>query len=303
MVLKSEAIASQHYYEPDTKEIGFKMAYVLHEAGGQLTTQRLVDILADHFQISVLWEYDDSRESILYQKWHRAVRHSIHKMKTWGFIERAKTGGDSYPVLTKSGHQLGDWARRFYNQEDIDLPDWVRKFLSPLQKRIGRFLKGISSGSKPNGIELCRWVDFCYRSKQYDKTSGLFCAVLKDRVPEDIYIKAERQARIGQIKLAEEEDLKLSKFFLRVLEKQFVEITEKHSGGYLDQFKIGFFYLLYEAMERTMGEKLYSEQIDMLEEWRHGVDEIAAHHDWLKEELLKKATEEFNKYPQRKDKK
>lgn len=142
MSRRAEDIANQNYYEPDTKEIGFRMAYVLYEAGGQLGVQRLADVLADHFQISVLWEYDDTNEILLIEKWNRAIRRAVLKMSEWGFVKRTTPTGEGYPILTKSGQELGSWAHKFYEQEDIDLPEWTKRLLRPLEKRIDRFLKG-----------------------------------------------------------------------------------------------------------------------------------------------------------------
>lgn len=202
---------------PERKEIAFRTVYALGVAGGRLSFERVMELLTDHFRL--LPEYYEEDE-VLMIKWRQRVRYSGNWMKKQGLVSIASedgalliddgdlkiyAAGPDVWELTPSGKKMADWAIRFYDSMELQLPDWASDYLSAIRKRIRGFLRG-TGPARPTDIEMCRWVDFCYRTREYDRAVELFTRVLQENVPERIYRVAVRQARICDAKSASGND-------------------------------------------------------------------------------------------------
>jgi len=178
---------------PPTKEMAFRLAYVLYKAGGQLSLDRAVELMGEYFLLSdeSLGDYDLSGNP----KWTNAVQWARQFLNSGGFLEPVEVSGSGNWRLSKAGRDLGRWAEVFYENRRTDLPPWVADFLGPIRKRIRGFVRGTNS-IQLSDAELCRWLDLCYRFEMWSQGAKVFRRILKDNVPEDMYQVAERQARI-----------------------------------------------------------------------------------------------------------
>lgn len=121
---------------------------------------------------------------------------------------------------------------------------------------------------------------------------------MKDHVPEEIYRQAERQARVAQLKLSEmadEKNLALTKKLFALLQEEHQEIIKIGFERPIDAIKCGFFYLVYELLEKSFGMKISSTQKDLMQVWRGQVDAIITPAGYSKEELIARVKERISK--------
>lgn len=185
---------------PPSKETCLRLAYVLYKAGGQLSTDRAVELLGEHFGLSdeLLGQHSVSGSPV----WRNFVQWARANLNAAGFLEPVSVSGYGDWRLSKRGMELGQWAAAFYDDRRTDLPPWVADYLGPVKKRIKGFLRG-SKAVRPSDDELCRWVDMCYRLEMWSEGVEVFRRVLKDNVSNGLYKTAERQARICELRLSE----------------------------------------------------------------------------------------------------
>jgi len=185
---------------PPSKEAALRLAYVLFKAGGQLSTERAVELLGEYFGLSdeTLGTTPQAGDAV----WSNFVRFIRQHLKAGGLLEPYQTAGWGNWRLSKQGKELGRWATAFYDDRCTDIPPWVADYLGPIEKRIRGFLRG-SGAAKPSDDELCRWVDLCYRLEMWFEGVEVFRRVLKDNVSDGLYTMAGRQARICELRLSE----------------------------------------------------------------------------------------------------
>lgn len=184
---------------PPTKEACFRLAYVLYKAGGQLSIARTVELLGEYFGLSdeLLGRHASGGSPV----WTNFVL-GRQTLTRDGFLEPVTVSGYGNWRLSKEGRELGKWAAAFYDERRNDLPPWVADCLSSIKKRIKGFLRG-SGAAKPSDIELCRWVDLCYRLEMWSEGFEIFQRVLREKLPDGVYRTAGRQARVCEHRMIE----------------------------------------------------------------------------------------------------
>ena len=187
---------------PPTKETCFRLAYVLHKGGGQLSIARAAELLGDYFGLSdELLGAHESGPGV----WTNFVRWARQQLNGDGFLEPVKVSGWGNWRLSEEGRELGRWAAAFYDDRSDDMPPWVTDFLSSIRKRIKGFLRG-GGVAKPSDVELCRWVDLCYRLEMWSEGLEVFRRVLREKVPDGVYQTASRQARVCEHRVTEDSE-------------------------------------------------------------------------------------------------
>jgi hypothetical protein len=198
-----EPATMTEFYAPGTKELGLGIAFVLAREGGQLTAERMAEVLGDFLQIPEEPRGRRHGRHPSYTEWTYALAWASTNLRTNQFMARNDSNNRGMCVLTEHGLELGRWAERIYGGENPELPDWVAAFLNPLFTRMARFLQGGKS-RKPPDYELCRWVRYCYLLNRPATGVALFNLILEEQVEPSLFKQAERQARILKLRLEEE---------------------------------------------------------------------------------------------------
>lgn len=191
----TEPMNDNPFYPPNGRELGLAGCCVLERAGGRLSSDRTVEVLCDFLEIpegignAVRPETPQYTQLSYYFAW------SCSELRKKGFM--ARNQGDTWGecILTEAGHELGRWARRIYDGERPEIPDWVGAFLRPTFGRMRNLLKG-GKRAKPPDYELCRWVRYCYLLNEPALGAAIFNLILPEHVESRLFKQAERQARI-----------------------------------------------------------------------------------------------------------
>jgi hypothetical protein len=195
-VLQSARI--DRFYAPDVKELGLGLCYMLEEAGGVLSFERVAEVLGDFLQIPAEVRGQPHTGHPSHTEWTYHLAWTSSDLRQKGFMTRNSASDRGMCALTEAGHELGRWAKRIYSGQNPDLPDWVRALLRPMKIRMKRLVRNQQS-RKPPDYELCRWVKYCYLMNWPKLGISIFSLLLKDNVDEQIWRQAERQANVLKI--------------------------------------------------------------------------------------------------------
>jgi len=202
----SDLATTSSFYPPDQKELGLGVCHILSQAGGQLTLERVEEVLADILQIP-----NDARNQVRAgyhlrgTEWQYYVAWACTNLRNHGFLARNSRETRGMCTLSDHGFELGRFASAIYTGDNPALPDWVGAYLEPLFKRTTRFLAGTKQ-RRPPDYELCRWVRYCYLLQRADLGVKVFSLILPDHVEPSLYQQAERQARIMRLRLEDHPD-------------------------------------------------------------------------------------------------
>jgi hypothetical protein len=190
------------FYAQDVKEVALGVCYVLGRAGGQLSAERLAEVLGDVLTIPENVRSQPHPRHVSHTRWTYLLAWVCTNLRRNGFMAQNVSQTRGMCTLTNHGHELGRWAARFYGGEDPELPEWVAVFLRPIVKRMTLFLSG-GKRRKPPDYELCRWVRYSYLLKRPDLGVPVFSRILSDRVDPALYKQAEKYARILKLRSQE----------------------------------------------------------------------------------------------------
>jgi hypothetical protein len=204
----SEGAQEGGFYAPDVKELGFGVCYVLGREGGQLSAQRLAEVLGDFLKIPESARSQPHAYHPSHTRWTYHLAWVCTSLRKKGFMAHNAPETRGMCILTEHGHELGRWAAQFYGGEDPELPRWVAMFLQPIIKRTKLFLSG-GKRRKPPDYELCRWVRYCYLLNRADLGVPVFNRILSDHVDPSSYRQAETQARILKLRSQQQENREL----------------------------------------------------------------------------------------------
>jgi hypothetical protein len=192
-----------HFYAPDRKELGSDTAFVLAREGGQLTSERLVEVLGDFLQIPEKPRAQRHTRHPSHTEWTYHLAWASTFLRRKGFMARNDSSNRGMCILTDHGRELGHWAERIYDGDNPQLPDWVTAFLNPLFSWMRRLLQGGKRRKLPD-YELCRWVRYCYLLDCPESGVAFFSLILLEHVDEPLFKQAERQSRILKLRMQEQ---------------------------------------------------------------------------------------------------
>jgi hypothetical protein len=191
------------FYTPDVKEQGLAVCHVLAQAGGQLTSARLAEVLGDFLQIPEGIRNRPHGRHPSHTLWSYHLAWVCTGLRKQGFMARNRPETRGMCLLTGHGHELGRWAAQIYEGDSTGAPDWVTTFLQPVLSRMSDLLKG-TEHCKPPDYELCRWVRYCYLLNRPELGIAVYNLILADNVSPALYKQTERQARILKLRLREQ---------------------------------------------------------------------------------------------------
>lgn len=197
------------FYPPSSRELGFGACCILEKQGGRLSFERTAEVLGDFLEIPEHPRSQMRADTPEHTEFSYCLAWACSGLRTKGFMARNQSGTWGECILTEAGHQLGQWAQRVYDGENVDLPDWVVAFLRPTVNRMLNLLKG-GKRRKPPDYELCRWVRYCYLLDKSALGVAIFNLILADHVDARVYRQAERQARILRLHNQEQDQRELA---------------------------------------------------------------------------------------------
>lgn len=235
----NDSVNTGRFYAPDLKELGLGISYVLEEAGGVLSFERVAEVLGDSLQIPAEARNQAHARHPSHTEWTYYLAWTCSDLRGKGFMQRNKGVDQGMCALTEAGHELGRWAKRIYLGQNSDLPEWVRAFLRPMRSRMKRLLNS-RHARKPPDYELCRWVRYCYLLNWPRLGTGVSNLILKENVDEQLWRQAERQANVMRLRLEETIGVSGGNARANSLQQPIdIETIGRHLKWLLDSFPVG----------------------------------------------------------------